>query len=247
MNSDDKVRLFFGVRVSMETLDSIRGAAGELRDALSESGTEVRWVQPASYHVTIKFLGWTRAAVVPAIRDAVTSELAGFSAFQFTCLGVGAFPSTSQARVLWAGIGPGADKLEALAQRVQTAMTPLGFAPEGREFHPHVTMGRCRAGADLSQVLNPLSERVFSKTSATSLVLYESKMNPGGSEYRAEAEWSFEPSSKPRQRQTEPVQPSDNDREIKADRPPESSPTEGASDGSKREEQEHGEGEQESH
>jgi len=42
------------------------------------------------------------------------------------------------------GISGEVDKLSQLQKRIETALTPLGFAPETRAFTPHLTLARLR-------------------------------------------------------------------------------------------------------
>ncbi len=209
--SKDQIRLFIGVRVSLETVNALRAAVADLRGPVEASGLRVKWVAPATYHVTLKFIGWTRSAAVEPIRDALDAALEGKKGFRFTTQGLGAFPSPAKARVVWAGIDdPGGD-LTALAEAIDEALTPLGYAAEKRPFHPHVTLGRIKTPGKISEVLEPHAEQSFSETRAESVVLFESVMKSSGAEYSAVAEWSLEAPRKGRKRQTERLEPSSAD------------------------------------
>jgi 2'-5' RNA ligase len=86
---------------------------------------------------------------VPAERlEAVAAALAGavadFPAFHLALRGLGAFPSSTRPRVLWAGVGEGAGAAADLAGRIDAALLPLGFPREMRPFSAHVTLGRVR-------------------------------------------------------------------------------------------------------
>ncbi len=203
----EKMRLFVGVKVSMATL----GELAEVRDALAPAadggGLRVRWVAPASYHVTLKFLGWTRPAVVEALRDRVGEALAGRRAVRFRVGGLSAFPEPERARVVIANIAEGAGALTELAAAVEGAAVDLGFEREHRPFHAHVTLGRLKEVADVSTLLVPFAEQSFSETLVESVTLFESIMKSSGSEYVGQASWALEGGSKGRRRQTEQVEP----------------------------------------
>ena len=64
--------------------------------------------------------------------------------FDAAVSGFGAFPSTRRARILWAGIGPGAEGFRVLSHAVEDLLEPEGFAREDRPFVPHLTLGRAR-------------------------------------------------------------------------------------------------------
>lgn len=183
----DNLRLFVGVPVSLETVDALSGAAESLARRAHQARVRVRWLAPATYHVTLKFLGWCRAEVVDAVTDAVRDACAGSEPFRFRAERLGAFPSPARATVVWAGVDDRAGRLAALADRLDARLAGLGFPREPRRFHPHVTIGRLREPTDVTEVLLPLSEQVFSETRVSDVTLFESRTKSDGSEYTAVA------------------------------------------------------------
>ena len=179
----DARRLFVGIPVSLETVDALSGACESLARRARDAKVRVRWLAPATYHLTIKFLGWCRPDVVDAITDGLARAAATTEPLRFTTARLGAFPSPAKASVVWAGVDDPGGAIAALAARVDAEMTALGFAREERRFHPHVTIGRVKELADVSGVLLPMAEQVFSETRAPDLILYESTMKSKGSEY----------------------------------------------------------------
>jgi 2'-5' RNA ligase len=99
-----------------------------------------------AFHLTIQFLGDTEETAVPALGRALVQAAEGVGAFEVIYPGLGAFPLPARARVVWAGVetptSPGA--IAALARRVGERLAALGFPPEARAFHAHVTLGRLR-------------------------------------------------------------------------------------------------------
>ena len=176
------MRLFVGVPVSLETVDGLSGASESLARRAQSAKVAVRWLAPATYHVTLKFLGACRPEVVGAIGDALVRAAAGISPFRFQTARLGAFPSAQKATVVWAGVEDGG-KLAALAARVEVEMVAIGLPREPRKYHPHVTIARLREPSDVGSVLLPMAEQAFSETNVQEIVLYESTTNPGGSEY----------------------------------------------------------------
>lgn len=181
----------------MAAVDAIADLARSLREAAPE--LPLRWVPPANYHVTLKFLGEVRPEAVEAVRDAVGAGLRDEAALRFAMRGVGAFPALERARVLWVGVDDPGHRLAALAAAVEAAVTPLGFPRERRAFHPHVTIARVRGVADVRTAVIGFTEQPCSETAADRVTLFESRIKPGGSEYVVRAEWPL--------RQTGPVQP----------------------------------------
>jgi RNA 2',3'-cyclic 3'-phosphodiesterase len=198
------LRLFIGVRVSLATVRALDEAVQAMRSARR---AKVNWVAPACYHITLKFLGWTRPEVAFALRDRVGEAVAGRRAFDLETLGLGAFPSPDRARIVWAGVDPaGSARLKELAALLERATEQLGFAPEQRPFHPHVTLGRLRERSDVREMLARCPEQFFRGSSIDTVVLFESHMKSSGSEYEEKARWPLEGDSKAPRRHTGPVE-----------------------------------------
>ncbi|HKE19525.1 MAG TPA: RNA 2',3'-cyclic phosphodiesterase [Kofleriaceae bacterium] len=198
------LRLFIGVRISLATVRALDEAVQVMRRG---PRGELRWVAPASYHVTLKFLGWSRPEVAFALRDRVAAAVAGQRAFDLDTVGLGAFPTPARARVLWAGVdAQGGARLAELAGRMERACEDLGFAREERPFHPHVTLARLKVPGDVRGLISGCSEQVFRSSWIDSVVLFESHTKSTGSEYEEKARWSLEGDSKAARRHTGPVE-----------------------------------------
>jgi RNA 2',3'-cyclic 3'-phosphodiesterase len=191
--SEPGKRLFIGARVSIATANALASAAEILARRARDGGIDVKWVPPTNYHLTLKFLGWTREATTGAIRDALAKATLGTSRITFRTARIGAFPSTDRASVVWAGIDDagGARPITELAQRIDVAMAGLGFAGEKRAFHPHVTLGRLRETRPLRDVVLPLAEQMFGDTRIDAITLFESETKSSGSVYRDVARIEF--------------------------------------------------------
>lgn len=185
----DGMRLFLGVRVSMATVAALQEQVRALRDTARDGGPRVRWVSPASYHVTLKFLGWARAPIVDALRDQVPPAIAGVRPFEVTCEQLGAFPSPARARVLWAGVTDPAGSLAKLAAALDDVAGGLGFNKENRAFHAHVTIGRVKEVADVTPLLQSGTEHRYSTSMIDSVQLYQSITSPDGAEYPVLRSW----------------------------------------------------------
>src|SRR5690348_3990469 len=100
-------RLFVGARVSVATANALAASAEMLQRRARDAGLDLKWVAPASYHVTLKFLGWTREEAVGAVREAAERACAGVAPLKFRTARLGAFPALERASVVWAGVeGP---------------------------------------------------------------------------------------------------------------------------------------------
>jgi len=140
----------------------------------------VQWTRREQRHLTLQFLG-----------NRVDLDLVG-SAMQAlprragaVALGsVGAFPSARRARVLWIGVTEGADFLMTLAISVGALLAPLGYEPEVRDYHPHLTLARFKAPRDVrAEVEAHASIAVGNRFDIVEVVLYESVTRKTGAVY----------------------------------------------------------------
>ena len=122
----------------------------DVRDALARAARklpvsgEVRWIRPANIHLTLKFLGDVAEADLSRVGEVLETIRERHEPFEVALCGFGAFPSNRRARIFWAGIGGGTERLRALARDVEDSLEALGFERETRPYTPHLTLGRAR-------------------------------------------------------------------------------------------------------
>jgi 2'-5' RNA ligase len=190
-SSPEKKRLFLAVNLGLGVTRKIGDAVGKMRATAERLGVRVGWVPPANLHVTLKFLGWSSPHVVEAIRDRVTEIAADTRGFELAARGAGGFPGDAHARILWIGLGDPAGALAPLAERIDRAMTGLGYVAESRPYHAHVTVGRVKDGHGTAEILAPWLKSDFGSSVVRDIVLYESFTKSSGSEYMAQFRVAF--------------------------------------------------------
>lgn len=178
------MRAFVAIDLSEDIRAGLARAQATLQAACARDG-DIRWTRPNGLHLTLKFLGEISAdqvqAVIAALRD-----IGPFDSFAVEVKGFGFFPSARHPRVLWAGINAPA-VLSDLAADVDAVLEELGFALEEREFRPHLTLARFRnerPDAGLAAALEELSSSSLGSFEVTEYFLFESRLKPGGAEYR---------------------------------------------------------------
>ena len=172
------IRVFIAVEISPGTINRIASAVADLKPKLPE----VRWTAPANFHLTVKFIGDIETHRADAIADALDRIITLFPRCTINAKGLGVFPGLRQPRILWVGfIG---DELTQLAERVNTALLPLGFAGETRGFAPHLTIGRWRQPdrrtANLREEIARWRDHDFGATLVDRLILFQSVLKPPG-------------------------------------------------------------------
>lgn len=179
-------RLFVAVRPPDDVLGAVERATAPARRLM----VGPRWTTRDQWHVTLKFLG----AVEEVEPVAAALEGAGsVAAFAARVGGGGAFPSVRRGRVVWLGLTEGSPAMEELAGAVDRALVPLGFEPEQRPFHCHLTLARLRQPADVSAAVEAIGEDpVGASWAVEEVVLYESHLSRSGARYEAVARVALE-------------------------------------------------------
>lgn len=157
----------------------------EVRSQLQKSLSGLRWVQQENLHLTLKFLGSVEENRVLPVIQALKESLHTVPGFIIGGKGIGVFPNVQRARVLWVGLT--GQELHRLADRVETALEPLGFAREQRAFSPHLTLGRWRGSHPKAKMLKEQlalwQNHDFGESKVDQVVLFQSVLKPEGAIY----------------------------------------------------------------
>lgn len=179
------MRLFVAVPLPP---DAHQAAVLELR-FLRELGWPVRWVRDDGLHITLKFFGEVAPDRLDTIAEMLGYTVERMAPMTLAITGGGAFPDASRPRVLRLDITPD-PALELLQDRIERGGEAIGFPPEGRPFHPHITLGRVREGHRLPPGAMERLEGIAPHDPfvADRVVLFESELGSAGPTYRARAE-----------------------------------------------------------
>jgi 2'-5' RNA ligase len=134
-----RIRVFIAVDVG----ESIRKKAAAMQDKLAGSASGVKWVDPASMHLTLLFLGDVEELEVVSICRIVKQQSAKLPPFTLELGGLGAFPTPRRPKILWIGITQGVEQLTRLHDALEEPLLELGcYRREDRAYSPHLTLGR---------------------------------------------------------------------------------------------------------
>jgi 2'-5' RNA ligase len=180
------LRSFIAVEVPAEIQNVIARSVSSLQKALPKP--LVRWVAQQNVHLTLKFLGDVSPANLERIAGVLKIEAYAHGVFSMSVGGLGAFPTSRRARVIWIGL-EAPPSLVALQRGVEAATARLGYTTEERSFSPHLTIGRVgqnvtatdlqkiRAALDATQVGN------LGTVVVDAIHIFKSDLRPGGSVY----------------------------------------------------------------
>ena len=174
------IRLF----VALDLPETISSRLAGLQQPLPRS----RWVPPENMHITLRFIGEVSRSAADDVADMLSRI--SMPAFELTIADIGHFGTRGRVRALWAGVGK-SPKLMRLQGKVEMACQRAGLAPEGRKFHPHITLARCRdIREDQAQAVLGLYDGFTGGTvRADAFVLYSSRLGHAGPVYTPEARY----------------------------------------------------------
>ena len=185
------MRCFVAVSIPESSKQKIRSLQMELESFRSG----VRWVNPDSQHLTLKFLGEIEPSQVGFIGDVLEKTTREFSTISLEINSLGAFPSLNNPRVFWVGVRDKGQNLLRLVRLLEARLEPLGVPRENRKWSPHVTLGRVKKGFGLKQVCDYIRIRAqrfdAGRFSATHVVLFRSVLRPSGARYEPQGQYPF--------------------------------------------------------
>lgn len=171
-------RLFVALRPPAAIREELSAAMSGIAGA--------RWQDDEQLHLTVRYIGQVERAVAEDVAVALDSVRA--APITAAIAGVGMFEDRARASV-WAGVTP-REPLAALHRKVDQALIRLGLAPEGRAYHPHITLARLnRASGPADRFLADTAMLASMPFRLDHLLLYESHLNHAGATYEAVARY----------------------------------------------------------
>jgi 2'-5' RNA ligase len=166
-------RLFVGIRPPERIRDL-------LVDAMDESA-DFRWQDDEQLHLTLRFIGEVERPAATDVADALGRIRA--PSLELRIAGVGRFEQRNSG-ALWAAVEP-KPPLAALAAKIERVCQSVGFEPERRAFHPHITLARWK-GRRTREVQDFLERRAGLSSEPFAVdrfILFESRLSRHGAQY----------------------------------------------------------------
>jgi len=172
--------------LAIELPEAIRRKIEEVQKDLRISHADVRWVNPENIHLTLKFFGNIDEARIDPIVKSLEGTIGATSPFSLLIRGMGSFPHLKKPRVIWMGLQEGKQDLVALQRQIDGELKKIGLEPEGRDFHPHLTLGRVKSNRAIDELIGRMEryrEEGFGDFRVERIVLFKSDLKPSGPIY----------------------------------------------------------------
>ena len=176
------MRTFIAIELSQAVQQALAAIQQKMRPLVSFA----RWTRPDGTHLTLKFLGEAQKDQIDRIKAELDRIAPAYNPIELILSGVGAFPRPAAPRVLWIGMQQN-DVVKRLQTDIESAISPLDFPSEKRDFKPHLTLARLEGSnwppdlrqqfLDCASIISGVAWR------AERIVLFRSELLKGGAVY----------------------------------------------------------------
>lgn len=178
------IRVFLAVELSSDVQEKLADLQQQLRKTLPP----INWVRPESIHLTLKFLGYVEPSVVPQLFAALEPIGKKQHVFSMDVQGVGVFPKVTHPRILWVGLTGNIQPLHEVVLEIEAALEGLGFPPEEKPFHPHLTLARIKrenthVGSVLRQEKILEDNQHLGSLAVDKITLFQSDLDASGAKH----------------------------------------------------------------
>ena len=172
--------------IAIEIPETIQNQLARIQGTLRKQIPKASWVKPSNIHLTLKFLGDVDPEDLESIGEAIAGVAIHHRSFSLRISGLGAFPNFARPRVMWIGAKVGGERVSALAQDINVALSYCGFSPDTKNFNPHLTIARLKERIDLRLYTNQYRQYDHingAEMSVNTISLIQSQLHPQGVVY----------------------------------------------------------------
>jgi 2'-5' RNA ligase len=177
------LRLFFGIPVD----EVIRERVAEVQEQLRATQAKVKWVEPANFHFTLRFIGEVPDQEVEEFAKVAEGTWGSRTPQDVLVRGVGVFTQLRRPRVIWVGVHQGGELISQLHEELSARLAHTYGGPEEKSFTPHLTIGRVKAlrpDNRLTDAISEMSDVEVGVFRPDRFVLYQSRLARSGASYR---------------------------------------------------------------
>lgn len=179
------MRVFIAVDIDEHIRKALGNLQSQLQGEMDVRKSDIKWVNPESIHLTLKFLGEIKDEQAVEVCDIIKQVAQRHNSFELAVESLGCFGGKS-ARVGWVATAAGSDELAQLQKDIEKQLAQAGWPLENRQFTGHLTLCRIRnpkAGFELAQVAQNYGDYKLGTTYIDCVTVYQSQLTPKGPIY----------------------------------------------------------------
>ncbi|MBV9713636.1 MAG: RNA 2',3'-cyclic phosphodiesterase [Ktedonobacteraceae bacterium] len=138
--------------IALEMNETLQGHLARVIRQVAQVLPRLNWVNPASIHLTLAFLGELDPARLEQAMQATEAAARQVRPFSYHLTRVGIFGSPRQPRVVWMGIEERSGSLSRLHRILNQELEQRSFETEDRPFSPHFTLARVKHSLSSDEV-----------------------------------------------------------------------------------------------
>jgi len=183
-------RVFIAINLPEEIKDPLVLKQEEIEEnfrSFGENFHPIRWTKKENLHITIEFLAYLNEEEIEKVKRILSEISSKLFPFKIKLRELAYIPEREKIpRMIWVN-GERNKILSSIKESLDKKLEKeIGFKPERREFHIHITLGRIRKWEFKTIPLEErpsLGENLELEFTAESLDLMESKLSPHGPKY----------------------------------------------------------------
>jgi 2'-5' RNA ligase len=144
----DKIRTFIAIEIDSPTREYLH----KQQKAASLILPHVRFVDPATWHITLAFIGEINANQLEKTLEVTNKSIKGIPPFTLHATHIGIFGPTKAPRVIWVGIDGMMQPLIQLNQLLISQLQDAEIPCEVGRFSPHITLARPKVELNQSEL-----------------------------------------------------------------------------------------------
>jgi RNA 2',3'-cyclic 3'-phosphodiesterase len=172
--------------LALDVGPAVRTAATTMQRTLAATGVAVKWVDPATMHLTLVYLGDIDDRDLAEVCKLAKHAVAKLPEFKVAVGGLGAFPTPRRPKILWADITAGREEIANLFLALEVPLSAAGlYRKEDRPYTPHLTLGRVTddAADALATEIPRLAAWSAGSFPVEEVLVLQSEIRRGGPEY----------------------------------------------------------------
>lgn len=157
------MRLFIGIDIG----DDIRKNIASLISDFSGQDYGIKFVDPESLHITLKFLGEVDESMLPLIEKEMKKACEGVKPFDAELSTVKYFGDSSYIKVIWLDITEGKGEITGMMNRLNEGLSHI--RKEEFKPSPHITIGRVKSPVNMGGLLLKINKHKDMKMGSLSV------------------------------------------------------------------------------